>query len=143
MKNIIIGILALIIIAGGIWYAMRPAPAEENTPATTEETQGVDPLTAESQTLVGFWQSTSDPQAQIVFAEDGTTTDLYDGTQLGSGVWSLYENESAEYNPSGLFLRSVLNGETYEYAIVELTEQKLVLSYLERGNILEYERISE
>lgn len=143
MKNIIIGILALIIIVGGIWYAMRPSTNTEEIQADPETAQTVDPLTAESQELVGLWQSTTDSQAQIVFAEDGTTTDLYSGTQLSSGVWSLYTDDSAEYNPSGIFLRSVLNGETYEYAIVELTDEKLVLSYLERGNILEYQRISE
>lgn len=139
MKNIIIAVVALVLLGAGVWYVTRNAEA----PAPVIEEETIDPLTAESQQLVGIWQSDQDVNAQIIFAEDGTTTDLYDGEQLSSGVWGLYTDEDAEYNPSGLFLRSVLNGETYEYAVVELTQETLVLSYLERGNILEYSRVVE
>lgn len=85
--------------------------------------------------LVGTWQSTDDPLSKIVFNTDGSQQDVYDNKILGSGSWSFYEQESA------VFLRTVIKDETYEYAILEISEENLTLSYLPRGNTLNYSRV--
>ncbi len=85
--------------------------------------------------LVGTWQSTDDPLSKVVFNTDGSQQDVYDNKVLGSGSWSFYEQES------DVFLRTVINEETYEYAILEISEENLTLSYLSRGNILNYKRV--
>lgn len=94
--------------------------------------------------MVGTWQSADDIKAVVVFEQDGTQRDVYDGAAVSVGAWELrdhVEEATKEYNPSGVFLHTVINGDVFEYAIVEVNETELVMSYLARGNTLRYRRV--
>ncbi len=93
--------------------------------------------------IVGTWQSTEDPKAVVVYKADGTVEDRYDGEVMSTGTWELYADGEAEYDPSSVFLRTTIDGETYEYAVLDSGESQLTINYLARGNTLDYERVTE
>lgn len=144
MKNLVIIIAIIVILAAAVvllWSndVSEIAPTEEEM----DLTEGVAELNIGGTLAMipGRWQSTDDEKSVVIFNGDGIAVDIYDGEELGSGTWELYENENAEYNPSGVFMRQIIGGESFEYAVLELSEDTLLLSYLARGNTLEYERV--
>ena len=101
-------------------------------------------LDSMTNTIVGQWRSTDDLKSEITFAKDGITTDVYDNETLGTGTWYIVNkiDESEDvYNPTGIFLYKNFEEEEFVYAIVSMSEDRLVLNYLARGNTLEYTRL--
>jgi len=126
MKRIILAILAIAILVYAFYYMNA---------STTEVARIQD-------SLVGVWQSTQDPKAVLKIDNGGKYSDWYDnGEMLGEGTWEVYEQEGAEYDPSGIFLSMNVDENIFEYAILEASETTLTLSYLARGNTLNYSRI--
>ena len=123
-------ILAIAALALGGWWLAQPqqpnSGAEENF------------VEAENQ-LVGTWQSAQDAKSIIVFTEGGEQQDIYDGEVLSTGVWELHSQE----NSDGVFLGTFIEGEAFEYAILEADADTLTLSYQARGNTLNYARVVE
>ena len=93
--------------------------------------------------IVGTWKSTDDTKASIIFKDGGSYSDTYEGEGISEGNWIVYEKEEAEYDPSGVFLRIIVDGGEFEYAILTSNEETLTLSYLARGNTLNYTRIKD
>lgn len=94
------------------------------------------------QNIIGIWQSTDDSKSVVVIKEDGSTQNIYDDEILDNGSWELYTKEGVEFDPSGFFLRTTIEGEIYEYAILDANDFVLTLSYLARGNTLNYRKVN-
>lgn len=101
-----------------------------------------DTLLAEREQLVGIWQSTDDQNAVIVFEKNGAYLNYYKGAKLDEGVWQPHGTDyrDGQYG-EGLFIETNIDGELYGYVVYELTNESLVLNYLDRGNTLSYRRI--
>ncbi|MBU1956503.1 hypothetical protein KKF09_02500 [Patescibacteria group bacterium] len=80
--------------------------------------------------IQGEWKSLDDINSIIEFG-DGKKTDFYSNQKMSEGNFNLNEEH--------LIVSS--DDETFEYKIIELSDQVLTLMYLPRGNILKYERI--
>ncbi len=85
-------------------------------------------------TLSGTWQSLDDAQSVVEYSDDGTMRDVYGGVEMSSGTWRLSGDDATD-------LRAIIDGEEYRYAILELTDTRLIMSYMPRGNTLRYERV--
>lgn len=99
----------------------------------------LEPVYVES-AIAGRWQSTIDSKAVDELQADGTMTSYYDGEEVANGTWSVYTDDAAVYNPSGVFLKITTDQMTLDYAVISLDENRLQINYLERGNTLEYKR---
>ncbi len=79
--------------------------------------------------LEGKWTSTDDPKSELEFKED-KAINLYEGEIMGEGI---FEHQGT--------MITVSEGEDiFEYEIKELNNNSLVMIFLDRGNILRYER---
>lgn len=119
-------LLLIIVIAVAFWWF---SPTREHN--TTLPSGGV------AAEIVGSWHSTDDPKASVVYRNDGTVSNFYDGAELSGGSWELTEGE----NGSVLIVRD--GDTTYEYVVLSVGTDGLVLSYTARGNTLAYTRIDE
>jgi hypothetical protein len=102
-------------------------------------------LQSAQEKIVGEWRSADDLKSVITFASDGTTSDVYDGEKLNVGAWYMVhkiDDSREKYNPTGIFLYTNSKGEEFVYAVVEISDETLTLSYLARGNTLTYTRIN-
>jgi hypothetical protein len=79
--------------------------------------------------LDGRWIATDDAKSIIAF-QDGKKLDFYDGQLMSEGTYQI----------NGDRLTVTADGEVYEYSIVELTDETMILTYLARGNSLTYTR---
>jgi len=88
--------------------------------------------------FVGHWQSTDDVNSEVVYNADGTMQDIYSGEVLGSGTWEI---------PPGSYafprLETNIDGNTYTYSVLNVESDAMSLSYLARGNTLNYRRLDE
>jgi len=120
-----------------------PGVPTETDANNTRDLDAVEPLTVmEVQSdIVGIWQNNLDANAVDTLNADGTMVSTYDGEELARGTWRVYEDTSAEYNPSGVFMEITVNGEALQYAVITLQDRLLQINYLARGNTLEYQRV--
>ena len=80
--------------------------------------------------IQGRWVSVDDNSSMIEFVGE-QKTDYYNNQKLSEGIFTLDDD-----------LLTVVNGnEIYEYIILNITEQDLSLSFLPRGNTLDYRRL--
>ena len=146
-KWIIIIIAAVVVIALGwyFWPNDATAPGNGTVDEASQVTESESQIDAESTSakIVGRWQSTQDEKAVIVFNADGTTQDLYDGEAVSSGTWQVdtVGVEGIDFNPTGVFRHSTSEGQGYDYAVLAAGDTQLTLSYLARGNTLNYVRV--
>ena len=139
--NKIISVIVIVIAIGLVaWYYVGNTNKEKEgiVPVVQTELTGI-ALTASK--MVGMWQSTEDEKAIVVFNENGTTIDIYDGEELSGGSWELFEGE--KYEGSGPHLKTIINGEEYDYAVWSVSDTELTINYLTRGNTLNYIRVVE
>lgn len=162
VKNIIIGILVVLLCAAGAlivldWRGAEVRTSEEGpqVEAGDEEPRVEESEVAEAEDeeapqvrLVGVWQSVDDPQSVITFEANGEVTDTYGGGVLvETGTYQLFESRSAlpedlGVTSEGPFLRQTFGEEDYYYEVSELSESVLELIHLSgRGNVLRYERL--
>ncbi|MCK5027513.1 MAG: hypothetical protein KAS07_03780 [Candidatus Pacebacteria bacterium] len=84
--------------------------------------------------IQGMWQSVEDKKAVLIFGEEGVFENIYDGESMGEGEWRMLEEGSLE---------TVVGDEVFLYTVLGVTEEKLTLSFVPRGNTLEYIRVIE
>lgn len=95
--------------------------------------------------IVGDWRSLDDPKSVMRITSDGKKWDEYDGDFEGEGDVS-FTKQCDDYSvqPSGETVIQINDANSpediYCYGIVEITNDRLVLMFLPRGNFLEYER---
>ncbi|XKT74986.1 MAG: hypothetical protein ACJKSS_02360 [Patescibacteria group bacterium UBA2103] len=145
-KNTIIVILSLIIVGGGFYFFMQNNEME--TPEVQEEEQVVE-ASLPNDSIVGVWQSTEDPNFIRTIYENGGYMDAYEGmedaTTNGPYVTFTVENlpEAFPYEAGEgkQYLELQDDAGSLYFEIVEVTEEKLVLIYLDRGGVLEFTRV--
>lgn len=101
-----------------------------------------------SSDLVGKWQSIDDPSSSKIFKSGGVIEDVYQGKVLSTGKWQIVsEDEFIAATGSGtatgedkVFLEVEAEGEKYFYLVLDVTDTDLTLSYLPRGNILNFKK---
>lgn len=149
-RSVVIGIVVVIALAVLGWWIfafMMPAPgAPLNTETVSEDVTG--PNAEEPFSLSGTWRSTQDPRFVRVFAADGSVTDYYEGEESATtmGRWNVVEDANAEQAEfatlSGMrTIKIEFPEEVLYFAVVTLTDEKLELSYLARGNTLSFTRV--
>ena len=134
MKKYIIGIVVIILIVVGFFVFGGDSSRTEvdsNTLSALDRAEG---------NIVGRWQSIDDENSEIVFGEDKSFGSLYSGDVMDGGTWEFYTEGE---NLNDVFLRTDIEGEVYEYIILEIGSDKLVMSYLSRGNTLSYTKVLE
>jgi hypothetical protein len=90
--------------------------------------------------IQGKWTSVEDSNSVIEF-NGNTKIDYYSGSKMDEGSFGLYEGKSfINSNNNGSYLRATIDGDSFDYYIVSVSEDSLVLSYLPRGNTLNYRR---
>ena len=113
--------------------AEAPAGGVENDPRL-EGRVGRDPELAEH--LVGEWRSLDDASFVRVLAAGGNFHDTYQGDAAGApGTWALAGDGSGE-------LRLSSEGDTMRFDVISITENSLAMIYLDRGNLLRFERVN-
>lgn len=147
-RTITVGLVVAVAIAVAGYYfgddiglprATDKTPAAK-TSAESEKTQ--DPF-------VGKWQSTNDTKFTREFYADGSFTDRYEGdpTATQPGEWRRASQAEIEANLAGSLeagtdhLILTIDGEVYNFGIVDLTDSSLELVYLDRGSVLSFTKI--
>ncbi len=112
--------------------AVVPEGAVENDPRLDGRI-GQDPQLAEH--LVGEWRSAEDASFTRVFAADKTFHDTYAGDPAGApGTWEVSAGKVDQ-------IRLSSEGDVMTFDVVSLTENDLSMIYLNRGNLLRFERV--
>lgn len=151
MKTVIIILIIILLGVGGYFIAVNytSTPADMvlrgEVEEPTDQEAAVVPLTVQGVEthMIGRWQSTDDARSIVAYREDGVIQDMYDGEVLSEGTWELYTDNDARYNPSSVFLRTVVDDTTFEYAVLSAEGDRFTISYLARGNTLSYVRLTE
>jgi hypothetical protein len=130
----IIGVIALVIIL--ISIVKRGLNDEDLVQVDIENKVSL--VEEYSEKIVGEWRSKEDEKSLIIFNEDGTFKDVYNSEGVFSGSWEIKEEED-EIDVS-FYLYERIDEEVYKYEIIDIDEENLLLIYLTRGNILEYEK---
>lgn len=128
----------------------EPRPVDKEEEADSEQS----PASDVRDLIVGAWQSVQDEQSVVVFEASGEMQDIYAGGAVNErGTYQIFDSPNTfPAEEAGLalsiaegayYLRQTFGSENYYYAVLELDEETLILSYLLRGNILEYKKISQ
>jgi len=97
-----------------------------------------------SESLIGEWQSADDAKSVKVLKVGGVAEDLYDGELMNSGTWEVVSSVlSVGESPTGAFLKTIVDGDEFIYSIVSISYTELTLTYLARGNTLEFVRLGQ
>jgi len=89
--------------------------------------------------LLGKWVSVDDGQYTVEF-KDGKKIDFYDGVETHQEEFDIF-NEAKEKDDNGDILQTRGAFDASEYTIVELSHTDLQLTFLPRGNTLQFKRI--
>lgn len=141
MKNIIIVLIAIVVVGGGFYYFSNKESEEADNYAAEEA------LPADS--LAGVWQSVEDPNFIRTIYENGGYLDTYTGTDISTeGPWVTFmagttpEEFPYEVEEGAEYLELKDEDGSLYFKIVEKTEEKLVLIFLDRGGVLEFTRVN-
>ncbi|MDD4409765.1 MAG: hypothetical protein PHW52_03900 [Candidatus Pacebacteria bacterium] len=103
-------------------------PSEEAVSPPTGSVQKQEEEKAYS--VLGKWESLDDPASSIEF-NGGKMIDYYQGEKMSEGAFTIKDD----------IINTTIDGEVMQYEIVSIDNDKLVLSYLARGNTLNYKKI--
>lgn len=132
-KLIIIGAVLLVAIGG--WYMLS---GEES------------PRQQVSESIVGKWRGVNDEKLEREFKEGGVVTDWYNGQEMASGTWSLFDASDAPAylltndDSQAIYLVVNLTGEEtggLYFLVNSVNAEGLELSYLDSGRSLEFSRV--
>lgn len=131
-----------VVILGGSWWYYNGGVETLGNQAQEETTDSI------KGQLEGTWQSTQDRQAGKIFTAN-TVVDTYEGEDMSDpSNWKLYMPSRAQDSEvtniiegATAYIIVEVGAEQFQYAVLELTEDTLVLNYLARGNTLEYQRV--
>ncbi len=138
MKKIILVIVILMVGAVLYFYLQNNSTDTKENDIFTEDENEIFDIYKEK--IIGKWESVEDEKYILLFEENGSFSDTYDGELIGSGSWEL-EEVFGEFDIT-FHLHKELDGEEYEYEVLNIDDNNLVLLYLGRGNILEYVRLN-
>ena len=152
---LIIALLILVVAMGYglIWSTQKVSNLEAEIELKAEGEKEVEEMAQEEEDTVvnleesmkmilGLWQSTEDEKSSVLFKDDGTVQDIYDEEELANDTWTL--TIELDYNNTpALHLTRTGEEEIFKYVVLELTNEKLVLNYLDSGSTLEYMREPE
>ncbi len=86
--------------------------------------------------IFGKWQSVDDKDYTADFSADGKLIEEYASSKIiDKGSWSITEKDGVTY------LSKVFSDGKYDYTILELTPEKLVISFFPKGNTLTFVKI--
>ncbi len=152
---LIIALLILVVAMGYglIWSTQRVSNLEAEIELKAEEEKEAEEVEQENEStdinleesikmILGSWQSAEDEKSSVLFKDDGTVQDIYDEEELDSDTWTLAIELDYNNTPT-LHLTRTGEEETFKYVVLELTNEKLVLNYLDSGSTLEYMRVPE
>lgn len=103
-----------------------------------------------SESIVGKWQSTTDPKSIREFKDGGVVVDWYDGKTVSTGLWVAYTKANAPkmvafpIDENAVYLQLTEKGtqaDTLDFKITKLTPESLELIYMTRGGALTYKYI--
>lgn len=144
--KIIIPIVITLLIIGGAYYYWRTNDdlkdkVEETEKEVIEEVIKEDDIKDfYEERLLGKWKSISDERSVLLFQKDGVFSDIYDNEVIGTGKWNT-EIIMKQFNVI-FYIYKELDGERYEYELLNVDDHNLSLLYLGRGNILEYTKVN-
>ncbi|HEY1037002.1 MAG TPA: hypothetical protein VGE62_00305 [Candidatus Paceibacterota bacterium] len=99
--------------------------------------------------IVGAWKSIDDSKSVREFKADGKVADIYDGKTVASDFWDVFMKGSAPkvsfpVEEGVVYVRLTGTGpdaEALTFKVVKVTPEELEIVYMERGNVLRYERV--
>lgn len=134
-KNIIMLVVAALVVVGGA-YAYYTYKGDLNIGWSKKAPEIL---------VVGKWKSVEDGNFIREFRADGTVSDYYEGNEAGSGTWAPVGTGSIPFSipvdEESIDLKLTLNAEDYYFRMLEVTDERLALMYLDRGGVLEFERM--
>jgi hypothetical protein len=139
-KNYLVFSVVIVVLAVVAFFILLQEDVEEVDLQDLREPEESEVSLVEdySEEILGEWRSKDDKKSVVVFNEDESFKSVYDEEELSSGSWRI-EEERGEFDVS-FYLYQEVDEEVYEYEITNIDEENLSLIYLNRGNILEYER---
>ncbi|HET8580892.1 MAG TPA: hypothetical protein VFL98_00275 [Candidatus Paceibacterota bacterium] len=155
LVTIIAGIAVLVI--GYERFTVRPAalpqPSFSASSTTAHAASHPAPAgaTETAPTLAGEWRSTDDPKFMRTIREDGTFTDAYQGepSATANGQWRIFDASQVRadfpypLDAGASYLEfDDASGTTLYFKIVSLATSSLALMYLDRGNMLLFDRVA-
>ena len=94
--------------------------------------------------LEGDWISADDPRAGLSIS-DTAFIQTYDGETLDKGSYvisdAVAKTKSDAANPLGKYITVFGDNPPFAYYVIDVSGEKLSLSYVERGNTLNYTRV--
>ena len=146
-KNQLIFLIIILIFGAIALFILFKEREEKDKPFEIQSSQEKDEvsLTEEySEKIIGEWKSKEDEKSVVLFKEDETFKDIYDKEEVSSGEW-VVKDKKGNFDITFHLYKTVEGEEgedVYEYEITRIDEENLSLVYLERGNVLEYEKIT-
>jgi hypothetical protein len=139
----ILWIVVLLGILGGGYYIQQNYLNSKKSVNDTSTTSVSDGSNSTVVNIVGSWASTDDAKSVEVFKEDRTTENVYDGKVITTGTWNIVKNTKLADGSilNGIFLETIIEKEQYVYKVVSVNDSELTLTYLSRGNTLNYKKI--
>ncbi|OGG53040.1 hypothetical protein A3H16_02385 [Candidatus Kaiserbacteria bacterium RIFCSPLOWO2_12_FULL_53_8] len=146
----VIGIVILVLFS---YFVVKAIPEDvPQTPATTQVIQG-DKMAQADPMMVGTWRSNEDAKFTREFRADGTVVDAYEGDASASalGTWIIVDPTKEPQDMLGVPADSLMgltvlkltfsNGDIMYFGVNSLTETSLALTYIGRGNTLNFTRM--
>jgi hypothetical protein len=147
--------LLLLILAGGITLSMTSCNSKKQVTEIKKDTVSQKELPKETlkvadkepdsktSALEGNWVSTDDPKSELQ-VKGNEWIEIYKGekpetTKFATGD-SCLANDKARTNPKGKYITVFDKDESRCFYIVSVTDSKLELSYVGRGNTLTYKK---
>jgi hypothetical protein len=139
IRNLLAPVLALMVM-----FLAGNAAAADAPPA------GPPALADVAAALAGTWQSTSDPKLTREFDSDGKTVETYEGDNSGTvmGRWTLFLGAAPpaalagrKFDAKNVYLKLDQNGDVLLFVLVGLSRSDMKMMYLERGNLMSFERL--
>ncbi|MEM5516783.1 hypothetical protein WNY37_07465 [Henriciella sp. AS95] len=123
--------------------AAEPAAPSQEGAASEQQTDAAraNPSNGLPNGLDGRWVSVDDPQSELLI--EGTTAEMiYEGEALSTDTIAAVDACESAPDAAGAMLLEMrpAEGEPLCYSLYRLSETELVLTYLPRGNTLEYRR---
>lgn len=148
MNTRLIIIIIAVVVVGALFF-LWSGDREQNGafPAGQNGGEYADaPLAPDA--LAGMWRSVDDPAFTRTIYENGGYVDAHEGIDTSvNGPWVTFTAETAplgfQYTaqPGVTYLELIDESGPLYFSIAELTEERLVLIYLDRGGVLEFERV--
>lgn len=119
------------------------APMHSEDVMDTTSTTGVDIGAIVTTAILGEWTSVSDPKFVRRFTE-AKVADIYNKKVISTGLWRIFTKENPVSVPfpieanAAYVQMDIEGGATLNFKVLQVTPEKLVLMYMDKGNILEF-----